>query len=219
MYVCIYVCVCVYMWMGCWVFLRQISELTNCKSHIITKCSTKTMETVIDLIGCSIHDREVDKFIQSIASTDSPLTPSVVKYSDVTFYNYVQLGLSVECRNDSDSTIEAVHCYASQNNSKNFVCAFQGPIPCELKMNMDNKQIVTMFGEPDRKGGGSIPVWISYEEPSPNRKMPMWNRRGFLVKLQVDFLHKSWDLVPNPVAHYTFWITLPPSNSVQSTKS
>ncbi len=172
-----------------------------------------TTRTVVDLIGQSIHSSDVQQYIKNLSmhspansgDTGAP-TPTTKGFPDVTFYNYPLLGLSIECTNDKSHTIEAVHCYASKNGTKEFQTAFTGTLPNSLSMQLDNVQIVSMFGEPDKKVGGnsSIPVWISYEGKSKIRQSNC-SAPNIVIGFQIDFLLKQWEAVPNPVAHYTFW--------------
>jgi len=171
--------------------------------------------TVIDLIGHSVHGSLVQEYLQSLVSITSSSsdasfrgviskTPTSTKsFPDVTFYNYVPLGLSIECTNDEQHTIEAVQCYAAKNNEKEFPYGFCGSLPDPFTMQLNNVQIVNMLGEPDKKGGGSIPIWISYESKSKlSQSMTCGSAQ---ICVQIDFLFKEWEAVPNPVAHYTFW--------------
>jgi hypothetical protein len=165
------------------------------------------MIDLIDLIGLEFTDNEVNSFVQYLhPNKNKPLEEPVLKqYSDVIYVSYLSLGLSFQV-NPTSSKIDAIECYSAKSNSKQFQSEYEGPLPFGFRIDMDNKQIVTKFGEPDKKGGGSIPIWISYEVEKSDRTIPKKNSNGILVKSQVDFLHRQWDIVPNPVSHYTFFI-------------
>ena len=157
---------------------------------------------MIELIGLKEDDPKIGHFLNSLDQSSPQCEKKA--FNDVTFVNYLKLGLAIEVSNES-KRIEAITCYANKNSTKQFTSEFTGSLPFDLRMDMDNRQIVTKFGEPDKKGGGSIPIWISYESEKSGRSIPARNSRGQLIKVQIDFLHKEWECVPNPVAHYTFF--------------
>ena len=62
-------------------------------------------------------------------------------------------------------------------------------LPNNLNWDLRNQDIVRRFGDSIQKGGGAIPVWITYEH----------------LGIGFTFLNSSWEDSANPITHITLF--------------
>ncbi|KAI9259919.1 hypothetical protein BY458DRAFT_517031 [Sporodiniella umbellata] len=101
--------------------------------------------------------------IVSYLKTDVP--PTVKKVSKYIYHAYKSLGISLGfIVHESDELIlDSIDVYNSQ--TRDGYLPFQQNMPCGLQSDMLGHQIVSLLGEPDKKGGGrqtGTPCWIEY---------------------------------------------------------
>jgi hypothetical protein len=121
---------------------------------------------------------EVNEFETSLGSVFT-----CKEYKDVSYIEYKTKGICLVYEK-VNGTLDSIHIY---NHGCYGYHMYNGTLPCNLDWKMKNREVVAQLGEPDKKGGESIPVWISYES------------RG----IQIDFVNKSFDDVQNPIAFIT----------------
>jgi hypothetical protein len=114
-----------------------------------------------------------DKLYQLIGSPPSsiesfiPSTPTITTVSDYTYYAYKPLGLSF-CfitNVDQELKLDAIDVYNGQTRDGFSTCTLTD-LPCGINQDMQAHAIVSLLGEPDRKGGGGqsrLPCWIEYK--------------------------------------------------------
>lgn len=148
------------------------------------------MNDVHQLLGSSPADSS-----DWIRRLDESAVPEVKSYSDVVYFNYATLGLSLLFtpsdayklkagmqRSELDDTHLVVDSIDLYNTSTKTFKAFPvSPIivnRLEITKDMDGKKFVAALGEPDRKGGGtgpssgSINIWCE------------WSKVGIHVELE-----------------------------------
>jgi hypothetical protein len=60
---------------------------------------------------------------------------------------------------------------------------YKGCLPDSLSWNITNQHIISIYGDTPKKGGGTIPVWLAYDN----------------LGLQFEFLGKNWKDDSNPL--------------------
>ncbi|KAI8375706.1 hypothetical protein EDC96DRAFT_496254 [Choanephora cucurbitarum] len=100
-------------------------------------------------------------------SYSTELKPTISKVTNYTYHAYKPLGVSF-CfvGNDEKLVLDAIDVY--NGKTRDGFVAFHSPddLPCGLTPTMQAHEIVSMLGEPDRKGGGGqtrLPCWIEYK--------------------------------------------------------
>jgi hypothetical protein len=114
----------------------------------------------------------------------------IKKYSDVTYISFKEFGFQIMIKN-FDKKIDSLFFY--NENKKLGFKKYPGELPFEIKFTEFNSDIVNRFGEPSKKGGNNIPVWIEYE-----------NKDDY-VNLVIDFVNKSFDDDKNPISFITIY--------------
>jgi hypothetical protein len=151
--------------------------------------------SVLDLVGVSIDDSSLLEFLNSLdPSYDT--TREEHKYPDCTYWNFKPLGLSLCFKPNEKPILDAIYVF---NNGVNKYKKYKGPLPLDLSLDQNNVDVVKKFGEPDKKGGVNVPVWISYESKSHV------NKHEKSVGIQFDFTSKSFDDRNNPISGVTFF--------------
>ncbi|KAG1454931.1 hypothetical protein G6F56_007199 [Rhizopus delemar] len=120
---------------------------------------TAPTHSLYSLLGQS--PKSVD--IQSCLKTN--LSPAVKKISNYVYHAYKPLGISLGfiSKEHSELTLDSIDIYNSQ--TRDGYQPFQQELPCGLKSDMQGHDIVSLLGEPDKKGGGGqtgTPCWIEY---------------------------------------------------------
>ncbi|KAI8084304.1 uncharacterized protein B0P05DRAFT_535023 [Gilbertella persicaria] len=93
--------------------------------------------------------------------------PTLSEISNYVYYAYKPLGISFCFIKDNDTLkLDAIDIY--NGNTRDGFSPFhaQEHLPCGLTPTMQAHQIVSLLGEPDRKGGGGqtrTPCWIEYK--------------------------------------------------------
>lgn len=139
------------------------------------------MSQILDLLGEKIESKKVQEFLEKYEIKE----PLIKEYSDVKYFEFKKKGFSI-CTLKKTERIDSITCY---NQGCYGFDKYLAPLPLELSFDLLNSQIVSKFGEPDKKGGEVMPVWISYETKG----------------LQIDFINKSFEDNKNPVSHFTFF--------------
>jgi hypothetical protein len=107
--------------------------------------------------------------------------PTITKVSNYVYHAYKPLGISFcYMPTNNELKLDAIDVYNGQtrNGFSNFDL-FED-LPCGLKSDMQAHEIVSMLGEPDRKGGGGqsrIPCWIEYKFTTEEKES------GILIQL------------------------------------
>ncbi|CAO3593240.1 unnamed protein product [Absidia cylindrospora] len=120
-----------------------------------------------------------DAAFQSISSLkDQP--DAIKRFSDSIYHSYKLLGLSFsfvignngnklikECSDNDDTLVlDAIDIYNGVTNDGFQPYSLDMALPGGLEGSMQAHDIVSLLGEPDRKGGGGqsrVPCWIEYK--------------------------------------------------------
>jgi hypothetical protein len=152
---------------------------------------------MLDLIGVTQNDGALIEFLNHLDPSYDQYVEEK-KYSDCTYWNIRPLGISLLFKPNHEPKLDSIIVY---NEGVDKFKAYQGNLPLGLTLKQNNVDIVKKLGEPDKKGGHNIPVWISYETKS---KLPVNNRNKF-SGLQFDFANKSFEDLNNPIRTITFF--------------
>lgn len=136
---------------------------------------------ILDLLGEKWESKKLQEFLEKQKIKD----PLIKEYSDVKYYEYKKHGFSI-CILKNSGKIDSIFCY---NKGCYGFDKYSGPLPYNLSFDLFNSDIVSKFGEPDKKGGENMPVWISYESKG----------------LQIDFINKIFEDNKNPISFFTFF--------------
>eukprot|EP00698_Gefionella_okellyi_P005964 TRINITY_DN15399_c0_g1_i1.p1 TRINITY_DN15399_c0_g1~~TRINITY_DN15399_c0_g1_i1.p1 ORF type:complete len:149 (+),score=24.22 TRINITY_DN15399_c0_g1_i1:5-451(+) len=123
-------------------------------------------------------------------SQHTTCTADVAKFRDCEYHTYKPDGLSfcfdIIGADNAVLTLGGIHVF---NGVQGYI-ACKLALPHGVHLRMTNVDVVTLLGEPTKKGGGrSMPVFIVYER----------------VGLQVDFQSASWEDLANPIVSLTYF--------------
>ncbi|KAI8882993.1 hypothetical protein K501DRAFT_285578, partial [Backusella circina FSU 941] len=121
-------------------------------------------DSLYALLGHSPADTEFTQFIARLASLDTQ--PEISKISNYTYHAYKQQGVSF-CfvPGSQELKLDAIDIYNGETRD-GFQQYRYDELPCGLTNTIQAHEIVSMLGEPDRKGGGGqtrMPCWIEYK--------------------------------------------------------
>ncbi|KAI8980926.1 hypothetical protein BDB01DRAFT_796135 [Pilobolus umbonatus] len=112
------------------------------------------------LLGLPPTSPEINSFL----STD--IKPDITTLSKYTYYAYKSMGLSFCYVSTSEGLVlDAVDVYNGITKEGFQPYTLSHELPFELKTDTRAFEIVTLLGEPDRKGGGArstLSCWIEY---------------------------------------------------------
>ncbi|KAI9480775.1 MAG: hypothetical protein EXX96DRAFT_564120 [Benjaminiella poitrasii] len=128
------------------------------------------------LLGSSPLSKEINEFLPTNSK------PTISKLSNYTYHAYKHLGLSL-CfvENNNELILDAIDVYNGKTRDGFSQFTLINELPCELKSTMQAHEIVSLLGEPDRKGGGGqsrLPCWIEYKFNNSKEK-----DTGILIQL------------------------------------
>mmetsp|Transcript_31434 Transcript_31434/g.74146 ORF Transcript_31434/g.74146 Transcript_31434/m.74146 type:complete len:153 (-) Transcript_31434:38-496(-) len=143
-----------------------------------------TGEEVQALLGSEANSAAIQS-LKAEGSWEVKTFPASKTLAACQFHNCKEKGLQLCFEQDptgSSWELSAVHFY---NEGVEGFSKFQGePLPFGLSMSHTNAEIVSLLGEPEKKGGIDVPVWISYQAHA----------------LQVNFKGFSFEDRSNPIA-------------------
>ncbi|KAG1307697.1 hypothetical protein G6F62_001710 [Rhizopus arrhizus] len=112
------------------------------------------------LLGSSPTSSAITSYLPSNAS------PIITKVSNYVYYAYKPLGMSFGFVNQhSTLVLDSLDIHNSQTRDGFEPFQKQEDLPCGLRSDMQGHEIVSLLGEPDKKGGGGrarTPCWIEY---------------------------------------------------------
>ncbi|KAL0478496.1 tpm [Acrasis kona] len=153
--------------------------------------------SAVDIVGLESGDSRVLDFLNGLDPSYDEMR-EVKKYSDCTYWNYKKIGLSLCLKpHNTKSIIDTVYVY---NKGIAQYSKYKGTLPKGLSMDLINVNVVKLLGEPDKKGGITVPVWISYESEKTSIKNAECG-----VGVQIDFQHKSFGDLENPITVIAFF--------------
>ncbi|KAI7905023.1 uncharacterized protein BX663DRAFT_501397 [Cokeromyces recurvatus] len=113
------------------------------------------------LLGLPSSSNEINTIIPSDAK------PIISKLSNYIYHAYKPLGISLCFTSDKENLVlDAIDIYNGKTRDGFSQFALPEELPCGLKSTMQAYEIVSLLGEPDRKGGGGqtrLPCWIEYK--------------------------------------------------------
>jgi hypothetical protein len=125
------------------------------------------------LLDLKIEDENIQKIINIFPDLKKKI---MGKY---TYLNLIYQGVSL-CF--YENILQQIYFY--NEGIQNFK-QFKGVLPLNINFQMKNKNIVEYLGDTKKKGGGSCPIWLSYDH------------LGF----EVTFMGNSWADLENPITH------------------
>lgn len=104
-----------------------------------------------------LNHRPSDPLFDKLTSgTDA----TIKQFPECVYHSYKPLGLSFAF---VEGSLDAIDIYNGITNDGFQPYTLQVPLPCGLESGMQAHAIVSLLGEPDRKGGGArVPCWIEY---------------------------------------------------------
>eukprot|EP00293_Proteomonas_sulcata_P004418 CAMPEP_0184324826 /NCGR_PEP_ID=MMETSP1049-20130417/137143_1 /TAXON_ID=77928 /ORGANISM="Proteomonas sulcata, Strain CCMP704" /LENGTH=153 /DNA_ID=CAMNT_0026646695 /DNA_START=518 /DNA_END=979 /DNA_ORIENTATION=+ len=142
----------------------------------------KTGVEIADLVGSDEDSEGIAGLLQE-TSWEAKQYPASGKLPASKYLTSKPLGLQLCFEREGGDAVwrlSAVHFY---NNCDGMFRFGGDPLPHGLNLDMNNARVVGMLGEPDNKGGSTVPVWISYDK----------------IGLQVNFKGKMWEDTDNPI--------------------
>ncbi|KAJ3293030.1 hypothetical protein HK104_004818 [Borealophlyctis nickersoniae] len=137
----------------------------------------------------TFHDTLRSLLLPPSAPAETPLpSPTIATFSDAEYHSYKDHGISL-CFNPTTKLLTTIHAY-NISKSEGYK-KYPHALPHGLRADMTAREVVSLLGEPKRKGGGgrSIAMWVEYPE----------------LGVQVDFAGKNWDEGETPVACIAFF--------------
>jgi hypothetical protein len=125
------------------------------------------------LLNLNIQDEKIQNFLTTFPNYTKKV---LIQY---TYINYLEHGISL-CF--CDNILQQIFFY---NQGIQNYQQYKGLLPYNLNFQMKNKNIVEYLGDTTKKGGGTHPIWLSYDH------------LGF----EVTFLGKVWTDTENPITH------------------
>lgn len=144
---------------------------------------TPSTNELYQLIGSSPTSSKFKEFTSS--TTTDP--PTITKLSNYVYHAYKPTGISFcfipsSSSSSSELVLDAIDVYNGSTRDGFSQFTLIDKLPCGLKNEMQAHEIVSLLGEPDRKGGGGqsrLPCWIEYKfNSSENEK-----DSGILIQL------------------------------------
>lgn len=154
------------------------------------------MTSIHDLIGLSLQDTVLLDFLNDLDPSYDTIREEH-KYSDCMYWNFKSHGISLCFKPVDKPVLDSIHIFDSVNKYNRY----KGKLPNNITLDQNNVEIVTQFGEPDKKGGNNVPVWISYEK----HEKCLTNKNGKHVGIQFEFKNKSFDDRDNKINTITFF--------------
>lgn len=157
-------------------FLFQ--RIFGCRKKTIRKkmtLDTPSTNELYQLIGSSPTSSKFKEFTSS--TTTDP--PTITKLSNYVYHAYKPIGISFcfipsSSSSSSELVLDAIDVYNGSTRDGFSQFTLIDKLPCGLKNEMQAHEIVSLLGEPDRKGGGGqsrLPCWIEYKfNSSENEK-------------------------------------------------
>lgn len=137
-----------------------------------------------NLLLLPLGDTKITEFLKTLDPQHEKYK-EIKTFKDCIFHNYKPLGISFQyLQKDTKWVLDSIFLY---NENEFQYKKYKGPIPHDIKFSNNNVDIVKRFGEPEKKGGKTIPVWISYTK----------------LGIQIDFKYKSFDDLNNPISFIT----------------
>eukprot|EP01135_Chromosphaera_perkinsii_P004601 Nk52_evm1s291 gene=Nk52_evmTU1s291 len=167
--------------LGCNRGHSKIKKFVDCLGNFAFETRGQGRETGSGKQNKEGHEHEAEKKIET--KWDAGKFVSGKEVRGAYFENYKCLGLSL-CF--EENRLDAIHMY---NEGFDEYEQYKGALPYHLDWQDVNANVVRKFGEPSDKGGGRIPVWISYDNKG----------------LQVDFKSIDWNDVNNPMTCITIF--------------
>eukprot|EP00040_Diaphanoeca_grandis_P044561 m.12760 g.12760 ORF g.12760 m.12760 type:complete len:181 (+) comp9428_c0_seq1:127-669(+) len=115
---------------------------------------------LLALLGCKESSVELHQFLTKVSgSIITPPSPTDSKtFSSTKYSNYKTLGVSLAFEN---GLLDCIHLY---NTNVDGYTGYTGPCPYKLRMDKTGVDIITLLGEPSKKGGGEYRTntWVAY---------------------------------------------------------
>lgn len=142
---------------------------------------TPSTNELYQLIESSPTSSKFKEFTSS--TTTDP--PTITKLSNYVYHAYKPIGISfcfIPSSSSSELVLDAIDVYNGSTRDGFSQFTLIDKLPCGLKNEMQAHEIVSLLGEPDRKGGGGqsrLPCWIEYKFNSPENEKDS----GILIQL------------------------------------
>jgi len=128
-----------------------------------------------------VSESECDEYVKNEFGNKVSFEIKEFKSKNIKYKSFKGIGLSFEF---SKGVLVNIHLFR-KNSSFGYLSDFTGSLPYGITLGLTNREVVSKFGEPNRKGGGEkFPIWIEYSS----------------LGVMFEFEKGDWNIVNNSIA-------------------